>query len=324
MELNIGNTSVILEITSVEAMMLLLLVGLTSATYMYMRKVRKERTIKLGNFDTIQEVQERKEISTPLVLIIKILTVSLLFVVATGSLQIMTVQPVPDTDFAVVMDSSQAMMAPDYEPNRLEYSKNVITDWTQRLPDTTKIDIIEMGGGATYVEGEDHMEALENIDGGADKVGRSIGEAIILATNQLDGTENRGQIIVVTSGENNIGKNISEAVDEVPEDIQVDFIGLTASSETQRLYEELEASLNETEFDSEIEAPEVSSESLQQQAERTGGNYHSITENPFDQTMEQLVMEEESQALDSSYYILLFLTLLIISEMLIYSKYGAI
>lgn len=330
MEIALGSIIVIFNVTLFELFAMLGLIALTVGTFIFMKRMRKDRTLKLGNYRTLQEVHGIETVASPIVLIVKSLTVISLFLVATGSIQMVTAEPVSDTDFVVAIDNSQTMNIPDYPPNRLGFATSQTVNWLERLPDNTEISAIAFGGGVRPLStpGDDELalQQVENLEisSGA---GKATGEAIIQGTNILTETENKGRIIVVTDGETTTGRNMTEAVTHAEENnVTVDIIGITETDSTEELFNELQQTLEETGFESEeVSAPEINSEQKQSYAEATGGNYYEISDQQFmDETMEQIVMEEDQVELNSSFYILLALSLLIILEMLLYSKYGAI
>jgi len=152
MEIALGTYRLIISLPAKNIGMLLFLIGITTAAYFYMRRLRRERTVKLGNFETLKEVHGKKSIASPSVLLIKSLTVVMLFLVATGSISILSEEPVADTDFVVAIDNSQSMLTPDYPPDRLSFAKSTTRNWISRLPSRTNISVLTFAGEAAPVQ----------------------------------------------------------------------------------------------------------------------------------------------------------------------------
>lgn len=332
MEVTFGNVSLILDVSSIEIVSMLGLSLLTVGVFIYMKKMRKDRTMKLGNYNTLKEVHGLETMGSPVVLMVKLFTVLSLFLVATGSIQMTSVEPVSDTDFVFAIDNSPTMNIPDYPPTRLGFATSQSINWIKKIPENTEISVISFGGEAVPIstpsDQKTAIEALNGLEASTAKVGKATGDAIYQGTNILTETESRKKtVVVVTDGNPSVGRNMTEAISHAEENnVTVEIVGLTETSSTEELFQNLQDSLEETQYDSEsITPPEIDRERLQTEAERTGGNYYDISNETFMQTtLEDIVMEEDSVELNSSFYILIALSLLMIIEMLLYSKYGAI
>lgn len=331
MQISLGTYRLIVNLPAENVGMLLFLLAVTTISYFYMRKLRRERTVKLGNFETLKEVHGKKSIASPSVLFIKFLTVVMLFLVATGSITILSEQPVTQTDFAVAVDNSQSMLTPDYPPNRLEFTKTTLNNWISRLPAKANISVITFAGTAETVQTSTRSpqsikNAISSIQPDLDSSGTTIGGAIDTAVTQLEGSSDRKKVILVTDGSNTAGKNMTPALSRARENnVSVDIIGISSTESTEALFQNLSETLQESGFEGELERPRINSTRLQNYAESTGGNYYEITSSDFMQnSLKNIVLKEETVRLDSSYYVLIFISLLIISEMLLYSKFGAI
>ena len=331
MEVALGTYRLIVNLPAENIGMLFFLIAITTASYFYMRKLRKERTVKLGNFETLKEVHGKKSIASPSVLLIKALTIVLLFLVATGSISILSEEPVSDTDFVIAVDNSQSMLTPDYPPERLSFAKSTTRQWVSRLPDRTNISVLTFAGDATTIQTstrsqEDVRSSLESIEADLESSGTAIGEAINMGVNQLEQSRNKKKVVLITDGENTAGMNVSEAIDEANQDnVTVDIIGISSTDNTEALFQNLSESLQDSGFSGDLESPELNSEELKSYADATGGSYYGITSQKFmDESLREIVLENETVELDSSYYVLIFISLLIISEMFLYSKFGAI
>lgn len=330
MEIALGSFTIILQLPLQNIGMLIFLMALTTATYYYMRKLRKERTVKLGNFQTLKEVHGKKSIASPSILLVKVVMVVMLFLVATGSIQILSTEPVSNTDFILAMDNSQTMMIPDYPPDRLSFAKTTSREWMSRLPDRTNVSVMAFSGEVnpikTNVRKPEAVQAISSIEADLDTGGTAIGDAINLGVNILSESDADGKkIVLITDGTNTVGMNVSAAIEQAREEnVTVDIIGISSTDRTDQIYQNLSASLQETR-DVSVEAPEIDSEKLRSHAESTGGSFYMITgQDFFTESLKKIVLKNETVELDSSYYVLIFISLLIILEMLLYSKFGAI
>ncbi|HDD46268.1 MAG TPA: VWA domain-containing protein [Candidatus Aenigmarchaeota archaeon] len=318
--------------------LLLILVTLTIFAYLIMVRMRKKRIIKLGNFETLKRVEGYKRFSlSPILLLIKIITITLIFLVATNSIQINVMKPVANTDFVLAIDASSSMLTPDYTPNRLEVAKGLAIKWLSRLPEATKIGVVKFAGHAYQViepttNFDKIKESIKNINAIND-AGTAIGDALILGTSMLKSSKKEKMIILITDGKNNEGTNITRALDEVTDKgVIVYSVGIGNNEKTKEFFEELQKSLNESKIIKSLgldiknyTMPEMDFETLQMIANMTNGRaFHVTNETLLESALQQIIVKNERIPLDSEYYILLFIAILIILELVLFSKFGAI
>ncbi len=75
----------------------------------------------------------------------------------------------------------------------------------------------------------------------------------------------------------------------------------------------------------EVEAPSLDTSSLRSLAEATEGSFFEIkNEEFFQESLKEILLQRETVGLDSNYYVLIFISILIITEITLYSKFGAI
>lgn len=311
--------------------MLLVLWILTLVSYYFMRRFRKKRTIKLGNFDTLKQVHGYESMASPVVLAVKIFIITVLFLAATNSVELRTVHPVTDTDYTLAVDSSQSMVTPDYEPNRLEYSKERTVEWLNRMPARANISVITFSSVPKQKSSSNHnpeeaVQNVESINPDLQNPGTALAPAISLGVTTLISSDKEKRLVIITDGENTADQPVSEAVTRAKRNnVSIYILGITSNQRTDELYDSLNSTLGESNLGGEIDRPELDHEQLKQAAEKTGGEYYPIkTEDMFNAAFRDIVIRNERIGLNSDYIIMIFISLLIITETAVYSRYGAI
>lgn len=335
MELDIFGLKVIITLPYKSLGILFFLISLTIVSYFLMVKLRKKRIIKFANYQTLKRVYgKRFFIPHPILLITKIITITLLFLVATEAIQLNIMRPVANTDFVIAIDASQTMLIPDYTPNRLEKAKEIAIKWLNVLPEATKIGVIKFSSQAVPVTVPttnffEVENAIKSIEVDLNASGTAIGDAIITAASLLADSPKQKMLILITDGKNNIGTNISIAIKRAKEENLIIYaIGVGNNEKTKELFEALKdvlikAKIKGTQYN--LSYPELDMESLRKIAMETGGKaFHVKNEKMFEEALQQIVIKNERIPLNSDYYILIFISILIILELLIFSKFGAI
>ena len=329
MEIALPWFDLVLDLPPENVLMLIFLASLTFLTYFYMRRFRKERTTKLGNFETLKEVHGHKTAASLAVLGMKITIVLLLFLAATNAVEVRTEYSVPDTDYVIAFDSSPSMTTYDYEPTRFEYAQEQTVKYIERMPKATNISVLTFSDTSTTISGfeedpDETVDDLEDIEPDLENPGSSVASAVTQGTDSLTGSGQDKSLIIFTDGMTDSEEDFYEAVSYADEnDVNLYFIGIEDNQQTQELYQELEESF-EDEFDF---TPDEDSDSalFQEASERTGGSYYEIrSEGMFDAALEDIVIEQDRLGLDSDYIILVFIALLVITEIWVYSRYGAL
>lgn len=330
MELDLNVVTIVLKLPPKNSAMLLFLIALTVGSYYYMRRFRKERTTKLGNYETLKEVHGHKSFGSPVVLGIKVIIVTLLFLTATDSITVKSVQPVTDTDYAVILDTSPSMLTPDYGKNRLEYSKKEVGEWSDELPGKSRKVLIEASGTSEKVTtlsmDRGHFKrSLNSLNVSLQDPGTDLSSAIRIATSSLRNTNKDRRAVIITDGGNLDNEALQEAAKQASEaDIRLYILGLSSNSRTQQLYDEL----NSSSFNAsgtEIESDTIDHETLSNVAESTGGNYYSVnSQQIFEASIQNVFVDSEKLGANSDAVVLVFISLLVITEMWVYSRFGAI
>jgi len=333
MELSIGPLKVYITLPYRGLGMLLALIALTIVVYILMVRLRKKRVLKFANYKTLQRVHGFKSwIPHPGILIIKIITITLLFLVATQSIELNIVKPVANTDFVIAIDSSQTMLMPDYEPNRLSEAKSVAAKWLEKLPSSTKIGVIEFSEKAIPLTSmtTDYykaMNAIDRVQVNLNSSGTAIGDAIELGTSMLASSHKQKFLIIITDGRNNAGMNVTDAVEDAKKhDVIIYTIGIAPTNETEALFNELKQTLEKTGTSStNITFPYLDEKTLQYAAKETGGKFFLVNSPElFEESFKNIVIKNERIPLNSDYYVLMFVSFLLIAELLAYAKLGAL
>lgn len=331
MEIEFFGIKVIISMPWRSVGMLLLLLGIVVASYILMTRMRKERILKFANFYTLKKIHGFKSIvPSPWILAVKLLIVTLLFLVATESIQVSIVKPVANTDFCIAVDVSQTMLLPDYEPNRLEFAKETILDWMDKLPGASRVCIIKFSDRAIpltplTLNTFEIRNRINSIKIDSNSTGTAIGEAIFAASSILSQSEKQRFLIIITDGENNAGRNLTSALKEARDKhIVIYTIGIGATNETMQLLKELKE-IAEKKGISGFSFPALDERGLKKLSEESGGKFFLVTnETAFKESMKNIVVKNERIPLNSDYYVLLFISLLIALELVIFSRFGAV
>ncbi|MFB6099733.1 MAG: VWA domain-containing protein [Candidatus Nanohalobium sp.] len=327
-EIGIGPINLILKLSQADALMLLFLIGLTTASFYLMRRMRKDRVTKLGNYQTLKEVHDSISIGSPVILAAKILLVTILFLTATESIQIEAQQPVTDVNYAITVDSSQSMLIPDYEPDRLGYVKKRLVNWVQNLPVRADLSVVSYSSQA-----ETHalptkdtgriVKAIRSIEVNLNRSGTDLSAGLTAALE--NGNNNKKRVILVTDGRNIRDREIQQSIEIARNtSAQIYIFELPRNNQTEQLYQQLNLSLAEANLKGGVRE-EVVNSGLRRIAEITGGGYYEVDNSEFFQAaLDDTTTKEKKLGINSNFYILIFISFFVIFEMLLYSKYGAL
>jgi len=309
-------------------------------SYLIMLNIRKRRVLKFGNFSTLKRIEGTKRFHiSPALILIKMFMVTLLYTVATHSITISLMKPVPNTDFVFCIDTSYSMSMDDYQPNRLEMVKNNVQDWIKRLPLGTYVGIVAFSDNGRVITPLTNSytkikEGIESISLSTTSSGTSLSNALIIGSSLLGNSKKNKVIVLITDGKNNFGPNISDVITDMRNrSIVVYTVGIGNNERTTQIYEKMKSVLSKSKLVNQslvnltqtFELPELDEATLIEIARSTGGKYFRINETiGFETTFNKVFIKNERIKLDSDYYVLLFLALLTIIELLIFAKYGAI
>lgn len=328
MRIGLGGITFVLDLSGAEALMLLFLVSLTGGAFLYMKKLRKERVTRLGNFKTLRDVSGARSLGSPIILMAKIFIVTLLFLTATESMEVRASQPVTNVSFAVTVDSSQSMLMPDYEPSRLGYSKDRLQEWVTNMPFQANISVVKFAREAETMslmtrDENEVRRAIDRIEVNLNQSGTRIDRAI--KRSMEIGPNSNKRIILVTDGRNlketEINRSISLARSTSAE---IYVFDIPRNQETQQIENQLNLTIARSGLQGTLDRTETESR-LRQLASTSGGEYYQIENSEFfSAALNDTYTKENKLGINSNLYILVFLSFLVIFEMLLYSKYGAL
>ncbi len=335
MEINFFGLRIFLELPYKSIILLLILEAVVIITYFFMSKLRQDRIIKFGNFETLKRVEGYKRFSvSPLLLVLKIIIITLLFLVATNSIKLNMLRPVSNTDFVLAIDTSSSMLTPDYKPNRLEVAKTVALKWLYNLPESSRIGIVAFSGNTTrLLEPTTNYgkikRSIRNISA-SETGGTAIGDALITAASMLNHSDKNKAVVLITDGKNNEGSDVNMTIQTLEHmHIVVYSIGIGNNNKTMAFFEKMQSIINKSNLTKitnyTYTLPEIDINTLETISNYTGGKSFVVgNETSLEEAFKNIFLKNERVSLDSDYYVLLFISILIILELAIYAKYGAI
>ena len=342
MNLNIFGLRIFVGVPYRGLALLILLNVLVVVSYFFMMKIRQQRVIKFGNFETLKRIEGTDRFSmSPWLLIFEMVIITLLFLVATNSIKMNITKPVSNTDFVIAIDTSPSMLTPDYTPNRLGMAKRISISWLNQLPESTRVGVVTFSNNATRVlEPTSNYwsvkKSVENISKTKLGGGTALGNALLKASSMLKYSSKQRVIVLITDGQNNENENLSSVINALnTQKIMVYSIGIGDNKKTKELYEKFQKkmkefmklsniSINQTD-DTMANLQALNATNLELISNKTGGKTFVVrNETGMDLAFSNIFLSNQRINLDSDYYILLFLAFLMIIELLMFAKYGAI
>lgn len=184
-------------------------------------------------------------------------------------------------DIMMVMDVSESMLAQDFEPNRLEASKKVASDFIERRKHD-RIGLVLFAGEAftQCPSTTDHRilkELLKNVQCGYLEQGTAIGMGMITGVNRLKDSPVKSKLLIVlTDGVNNAGfvepLTAANAAKELGMKIYTIGVGTRGMAKVQT------GVLPSGQAVYQQQSVEIDEELLQQVAQNTGGQYFRATD----------------------------------------------
>jgi len=140
-------------------------------------------------------------------------------------------------DIMLAMDLSSSMLAKDFDPDRLEASKEVAIDFVKKRP-YDRIGLAVFAGEAftqcpLTTDQNILIDFLETLTVGTLADGTAIGMGLATAVNRLKDSESKSKIVILlTDGVNNTGYIDPETASEIAEeyDVKVYTIGVGSAS----------------------------------------------------------------------------------------------
>ncbi|MEQ9186128.1 MAG: VWA domain-containing protein [Cryomorphaceae bacterium] len=204
-------------------------------------------------------------------------------------------------DIVIAMDISGSMLARDFEPDRLEASKDVATEFISSRPNDRIGLVVYSGESFTQCPlTTDHdklINLFEELKNGMIKDGTAIGMGLANAVNRLKESDAKSKVVILlTDGENNVGSIPPLTAAEIAASfgIKVYTIGVGTKGQAPMPVSDMFGRKRFQMMDVDIDE-----ETLEEIADITGGMYFRATDNEslaniyaeIDQ-MEKTVIEE--------------------------------
>lgn len=198
---------------------LLFSVPLFIVSHFFFLRKSKSKAISFANFETLRRISQEKIPTKNFTHLILRLIVLIALIFSTAGTNLWYKGMSSDADFIIAIDTSSSMTAEDIKPTRFQAAKDYIRLITDKLNIDTKIGLISFGG-VTMIEQtltDDRVKfllAIEKLQI-TDTGGTDIPGAIIIGTNLLASTENRGRtLIIISDGINTVKTFIADPVTE--------------------------------------------------------------------------------------------------------------
>lgn len=214
---------------------LLFIIPVLIALFLYVQYWKRKKQTQFGDLDLIKKLSPEKSIFKP------VLKFSLVLLALT-SLIIALVNPMMGTkmetvkregiDVVFAIDVSKSMLAEDIAPNRLEKSKQLVSQIINQLAGD-RIGIIAYSGSAfpvlpittDYSVGKMFLQTMN--PGMISSQGTSIDEAINLSTTYFDKKDKaRKLLIIISDGEDHSEESVAAAKDAKDAGIKIITIGV--------------------------------------------------------------------------------------------------
>ena len=295
------------------ANILLLMTGLVLLVFMYGYTKKKERTMKFGNYETLQKVAGGNILRADLLLAVtRVVAISALLIGLSSPVLIQNVQGA-ETDFVITLDTSASMFTGDVEPNRFEAAKDISRDFVGELGNSSQVGLISYSGDV--IEEQGLTNDLSLIRAGIDNVemgevpGTATGDAVASSASMLLSSEKNKSVVLVTDGTNNRGQSIEEAAEFASRhNVTVNPIGIGEAD----VEDDDEEGLIQGEEATRASFPNLNQDELLLLANQTGGEASFVTSRDG---LEAAFIELEEQEVEtdiSRYFILLAGVLLIL------------
>jgi len=184
-------------------------------------------------------------------------------------------------DIIISMDISVSMLARDFDPNRLESSKEVAEKFINERPNDRMGLVVYEGESFTQCPlTTDHkvlIDLLKDIKPGMVEGGTAIGMGLATSVNRLRESEAKSKVIILlTDGDNNAGSIAPETAAEIAKEYGVRVYTIGVGSRGKALspigiYPDGRYRFEYTDV-------KINDESLKEIAEMTGGRYFRATD----------------------------------------------
>lgn len=294
----------------------------TIGAYFSMMFLRGKRVTFFGNMDTLTRTHHFHKYNVSLiVLVVKIVVVVLLYMLATNSIETMRVQPKTTTEYMLIIDSSASMSNNDLKPSRIEAAKILSEKWLSIMPDKMRVGLISFSetiDSSVPVTSDKKkvLESIKNIKVDYSKSGTDLDYAINQGIEYMSEDKDNKSMLIFTDGTQEIrNSTIDKAISK---NIKIYSFGI--GSESVSLKDVPEAFKKDYE-----ESLELNFDILKDISKRTGGESYRISSTEeLELKFRTATLEQVKVNVNSGYYVAIFIALLSIAELLIYSKIGAV
>lgn len=298
-------------------LLLAILIVLTVIAYLYMVYRRGRRATLFGNMKTLEKVHGyRRFYVNPTVLIVKVLIISLLFLIATESLELRQTNFVADTDYLILLDSSSSMAKTDYPPSRLEAAREISQEWLRQVPDTTRVGFIAfsqdiMAEVPLTIERSYISETIDRIRIDYGKSGTDLDFALNSGLDRVNNSEDKVTFLLLTDGTQSVQNYTIAKARSLG--VKVYAFGIGSPNETI---------VNESDY---YQSLDFNFTLLQELSEGTGGKAYRVADRQeLDDALREATLEDIQISLNTNYYVLILIAVLSILEFVVYSKYGGL
>lgn len=261
---------------------LLLLIPAIGFWYYYQRRQRYA-TLRMPSLQGIQGVRSIRGRLRALLPILRVLAAIALILALARPQKILQEEEVKaeGIDIALVMDLSSSMLAQDFQPNRLEVSKRVASDFVDKR-EYDRVGLVVFSGEAftqcpLTVDHSVVKTFLSQLECGVLEDGTAIGLGLATAVNRLKESETTSKVVILlTDGVNNTGYQSPKLAAQIAQKfgIKVYTIGVGTMGETLAPV----SRRSDGKFHFDIAKVEIDEELLREIADMTGGQYFRATD----------------------------------------------
>lgn len=307
------------------ANILLLLNGLAILFYIGAKKKKRQRSMRFGNYETLQKVAGRNFLKTGNIILVTRLLALTLLIIGVSHPVILKEVTASKSDYVIALDTSSSMLSSDIEPTRFKASKQISKRFVSKLGNKTEVGVVAFSGETEKVqpmttESEVAVQSIDSIRIGSE-AGTAIGDALSMSVSMLSGKQRQKTVILITDGRNNVGIPVSDAADmAVNNNVSVHAIGLgkmnTSVEDRFRFVDGNNAS--------HALYPNLNTTQLHGLANRTGGKFVTAS-NKTDLNEALVKLEKKKTRFDIAQYFIFAAALMLLFEWIIgNTKYSVI
>ncbi len=206
-------------------------------------------------------------------------------------------------DIVLALDISSSMLARDFNPNRLEASKEIAKEFIKDRPNDRIGLVVFSGESFTQCPlTTDHsvlINLFEEIESGMVKDGTAIGMGLATAVNRLKNSDTESKVVILlTDGVNNMGSIAPATAAEIATTFDIRVYTIGVGSQGKAPYP-VNTPYGVRYKDMEVEIDE---EVLQQVAAETKGKYFRATNNQKLKNIYQQIDEMEKSKIEVKKY----------------------